>query len=853
MGYAFFTVEPGPFELEVFKNLLSAVAEEMGSVLVRAGFSPNIKERRDLSCAVFNPEAEMIAQAAHIPIHLGSMSFAAEAVLREGLRPGDVFIMNDPFRGGTHLPDVTCASPVFVDGRLEFLLACRAHHADIGGSTPGSMPLSTSIHEEGIVIPPTRIREEGEIKTGLFAEIIRATRDHEEREGDLRAQIAALDTGERRMRELLEKYSLATVKRASGALLDYGETLMKNAVEGIPDGEYSFADRLEDDGAGTENILVKTKVTVSGSSARVDFRGSSKKVRGCLNAPISVTTSAVLYCFQCLASRDMPLNSGTLRPIEIVVDDDSVLNAGYPSAVVGGNVETSQRVVDAVFGALALAVPESVQAASAGTMSNVAFGSPRGAAAAESWAYYETVAGGMGGRLGAPGASAVQTHMTNTLNTPVEAMERELPVTVERYSVRRGSGGAGEFPGGDGIVREYRFSEDAHLSLITERRRGGPWGTGGGEDGKSGKNTLVSGGGEKELPSKCSIEVKAGDAVRIETPGGGGWGAAPRAKTFFTVDAHEDIAFHMRHHERSFENPSVPCMITLEGLKSAGVKMVFNTVFIHPKHKPRRSVAEAAAQLDVYDEIYERHPESVFQVKSARDLDRLGEGEGIGFVTLMEGADPVRSPEHLREYHERGVRMVGPAWNNRNAYASGPESDGGLTAEGKKLLGEMNSLGITLDLSHLNEKSFRDAIELTELVPLATHSNSRALVDHPRNLRDVQLRAVSRRGGVVGVVFYGAFLREGKSPPTLEDVYAHIDHMLNVCGEDHVGIGTDMDGAPIKDFPKETRHVSKLPALSEHLLGKGYSTALVEKIMGKNFLRAIRKNLESPAARRGTT
>ena len=852
MGYHVFAVQPGPFELEIFKNLLSAVAEEMGSVLVRAGFSPNIKERRDLSCAIFNPDAEMIAQAAHIPIHLGSMSFAAEAVLRENLRPGDVFILNDPFRGGTHLPDVTCAAPVFVGGKLEFLLACRAHHADIGGSTPGSMPLSTSIHEEGIVIPPTRIREEGELKTGLFAEIIRATRDHEEREGDLRAQIASLDTGERRMRELLEKYSLGTVKRAAAALLDYGETLMKNAVEKIPDGEYSFVDYLEDDGAGTEDIPIKVKITVSGSSARVDFRGSGKKVGGCLNAPLSVTTSAVLYCFQCLASRDVPLNSGTLRPIEITVDDDSVLNARYPSAVVGGNVETSQRVVDAVFGALARAVPESIQAASAGTMSNLAFGSPRGVPAAESWAYYETVAGGMGGRPGARGASAVQTHMTNTLNTPVEAMERELPVTVEKYSVRRDSGGAGEFPGGDGIVREYRFSKNAHVSLITERRRGRPWGTGGGEDGESGRNTLVSGGGERELPSKCSIEVKAGDAVRIETPGGGGWGA-PRAKTFFTVDAHEDIAFHMRHYGRSFENPSVPCMITLSGLRRAGVRMVFNTVFIHPKHKPRRSVSEAMAQLDVYDDICRRHPESVFRIESAGDLDRLGEGENIGFLTLMEGADPVRSPEHLREYRERGVRMVGPAWNNRNAYASGPESDQGLTAEGKSLLGEMNSLGITLDLSHLNEKSFRDAIELTELVPVATHSNSRTLVDHPRNLRDGQLRAISRRGGVIGVVFYGAFLRKGKRPPTLEDVYVHIDHILNVCGEDHVGIGTDMDGAPVKDFPKETRHVSKLPALSEYLLGKGYSSALVGKIMGENFLRVIRENLEKSAARGGST
>ena len=831
------------FELEIFNNLLGTVAEEMGSVLVRAGFSPNIKERRDLSCAIFNSTAEMIAQAAHIPIHLGSMSFAARSVVGKRICPGDVFILNDPFQGGTHLPDVTCIAPVFVNEKPEFLLASRAHHADIGGDTPGSMPLSTTIHEEGIIIPPTKIREGGILMETLLREIILSTRDHEEREGDFRAQIASLDAGEKRIQELLGKYSLLKVSQAAAGLLDYGENLMRSAIEKIPDGDYLFTDHLEDDGAGTRDIPIKVKIGIKGSQAVVDFRGSSKKVRGCLNAPLSVTTSAVLYCFQCLCGEDTPLNSGTLRPIEIRVDQDSILNARYPSAVVGGNVETSQRIVDVVFGALALAIPEIIQAASAGTMNNLAFGSPRNIPSENSYAYYETIAGGMGARAGGDGANAVHTHMTNTLNTPVEAIERELPVMVESYSIRKGSGGAGRFRGGDGIIRQYRFLQDSHVSLITERRKRSPWGTQGGEDGKSGVNTIVSGNEGKRLPSKCSIEVKTGEVVRIETPGGGGWGKFSPT-SFFSVDAHQDIAFHMRHYKRDFEKPRVPCMITLHGLIQSGIRVVFNTVFIHPKHKPERSVTEAVAQLDLYDKIYREHSENVFQIKSRQDIDRLGKEKKIGFFTLMEGADPVMSPQHLLEYQKRGVRAIGLSWNNRNIYASGPESNEGLSGQGKDLLREMNTLGITLDLSHLNERCFWESVELTELIPVATHSNSRALVEHPRNLYDRQLRAISERDGVIGVVFYGKFLRQREGLATLEDIYAHIDHIISVCGEDHVGLGTDMDGAPVKDFPKEMREISDLPALPEYLLGKGYKSGVVEKIMGKNFLRVIKTNLE---------
>ena len=402
------------------------------------------------------------------------------------------------------------------------------------------------------------------LREGLLREIILSTRDHEEREGDLRAQIASLDTGERRMRELIEKYSLEKINQAASGLLDYGERLVRSAIEKIPDGDYAFTDYLEDDGAGTRNIPIRVKIGISGGAAEVDFRGSSKKVRGCLNAPLSVTTSAVLYCFQCLSGEDTPLNSGTLRPIEIRVDEDSVLNARYPSAVVGGK----RRDVPEDSG-------RGVRGARGGGARNHT-GGKRGndeqprvrLAAGRAFRFllrllrdHSRRNGRTVGRRGSKrGAHAHDEHAQH----PVEAIERELPVMVESYSVRKGSGGAGRFPGGDGIVRQYRFLEDSHVSLITERRERRPWGARGGEDGKSGRNTLVSGAEEKKLPAKCSIAVKAGEAVRIETPGGGGWGA-PVPATFFTIDAHQDIAFHVLHYKRDFENPEVPCMIPFPG------------------------------------------------------------------------------------------------------------------------------------------------------------------------------------------------------------------------------------------------------------------------------------------------
>lgn len=513
-----------PFELEIYQNILSSIAEEMGVVLIRAGFSPNIKERRDLSCAIFQANGEMIAQAAHIPIHLASMSFAVRAVLSmPNINEGDILILNDPFRGGTHLPDVTCIMPIFQKEKIEFFVATRAHHADIGGLTPGSMPLSTKIDEEGILISPSKLYRKGRVNKKLFKDILNATRDPEEREGDFNAQVGALELGEKRLSETIAKYSLKKVKQAGNKLLDYSEKIMKRVIKEIPDGVYEFEDYLDDDGAGTKKIPIRAIITIDGEMARVDLRGSSPKVRGNLNAPYSVTTAAVIYVFQCLAPSNMPLNSGSLRAVEIIVDDDSILNAKYPSAVVGGNVETSQRVVDVVFGALSKAISEKVPAASAGSMSNFTFGGINPKTGSD-YGYYETIAGGMGGRFGLDGVSAVQTHMTNTLNTPIESLERELPVMLNSYSIRRNSGGEGKYRGGNSIVREYKFLADATVSMITERRKFAPYGLNGGRPGKKGKNTLITKSEKKTIDPKASFKVNKGESIRIETPGGGGWG-----------------------------------------------------------------------------------------------------------------------------------------------------------------------------------------------------------------------------------------------------------------------------------------------------------------------------------------
>jgi N-methylhydantoinase B len=515
-----------PYELEIFNNILSSVAEEMGAVLIKAAYSPNIKERRDLSCALFDEKGEMVSQAAHIPVHLGSMGFAVKSVASElDLDEGDILILNDPFKGGTHLPDITIIAPFYFAGKIQYFLATRAHHADVGGITPGSMPLSKTIDEEGVIIPPSKLYSKHKINRALFNKIINSTRDPEERKGDFNAQIGALNLGLGRLRSVVSKYSLTKVRAASDELLGYSERMMRSLIKGIRDGTYEFTDYLDDDGFGTKKIKLNVKLTIKSGSALVDFTGSSKQVKGCLNCPLSVTTSAVLYVFQCLGPKELPLNSGTLRPIKIITEKGSILDAEYPSAVAGGNVETSQRVVDVVFGALSKVIPNRVPAASSGSMSNVTLGG-RTSSGKGSFAYYETVAGGMGARFGLNGISGVQTHMTNTLNTPIESLERELPVLINSYSIRADSGGKGKYKGGDGITRSFRFLTDVTVTLLTERRLNAPYGIKGGEGGKTGVNSIITDGNKKVLQPKTSLKLKKGDILKIETPGGGGWGRA---------------------------------------------------------------------------------------------------------------------------------------------------------------------------------------------------------------------------------------------------------------------------------------------------------------------------------------
>ncbi|NIP37519.1 MAG: hydantoinase B/oxoprolinase family protein [Candidatus Dadabacteria bacterium] len=513
-----------PYEIEIFNNMLGSIAEEMGAVLIKAAYSPNIKERRDLSCAIFEENGEMVSQAAHIPVHLGSMSFAVKSVLSElDLNQGDVLIVNDPYRGGTHLPDITIIAPFYYDGKIQYFLASRAHHADVGGITPGSMPLSNSIHEEGVIIPPSKLYSADRLNRKLFNKIINSTRDPEERKGDFNAQIGAVKLGLNRLGEVVEKYSLSKIRAASDQLLDYSERMMKRVIKGMKNGAYSFTDYLDGDGYDPNKIEIDVKLAINKDMATVDFAGSSKQVEGCLNCPLSVTTSAVLYVFQCLAPKELPLNSGSLRPIRIVTERGTVVDAEYPGAVAGGNVETSQRIVDAVFGALSKAMPDKVPAASAGTMNNLTIGG-RARKGNGDFAYYETIAGGMGARKGMDGISAVQTHMTNTLNTPIESLERELPILVDSYSIRKNSGGKGRYNGGDGIVRSYKFLTDVTVTLITDRRKTSPYGIKGGANGRPGRNSVAINGNKKVLPAKNSLNLKKGSVLTIETPGGGGWG-----------------------------------------------------------------------------------------------------------------------------------------------------------------------------------------------------------------------------------------------------------------------------------------------------------------------------------------
>ncbi len=515
-------------ELEIFRNLFISIAEEMGIVLRRTAFSPNIKERRDYSCAVYDAEGRTVAMGDHMPAHLGAMPASVRAVTEEVQPgPGEIYFLNDPFRGGTHLPDITSVSALYPEdgNRPAFYLATRAHHADVGGMVPGSMPLATEIYQEGLRIPPVRLVTDDGYDRALLSILLANVRTPVERLGDLGAQVAAHRVGENRLREAVVRYGVAELARQMAVLQDYAEAIMRNRLESIPDCEFEFTDWMDDDGFGSDPVAIRCRLEIRGSGATVDFRQSDVQVRGGVNANRAVTTSAVMFCFRCLVNDNVPYNAGILRPIEILTLPGTVCDALLPASTAAGNVETSQRIVDAVLGALRRALPGELPAGSSGTMNNVSFGGTD--RDGSPFSYYETIAGGMGASARSDGLSGVHTNMTNSLNTPIEAFEGQYPVRVVRYALRRGSGGAGRHRGGDGVVREYEFLSDASLAILSERRKQAPAGVEGGEAGLPGRNLLNG----SELPSKGNFEVRAGDLLRIETPGGGGYFSSAKLPT----------------------------------------------------------------------------------------------------------------------------------------------------------------------------------------------------------------------------------------------------------------------------------------------------------------------------------
>ncbi len=558
-----------PVELEVFKNLYHSIAEEMGAALRRTAFSPNIKERRDYSCAVFDGDGEVIAMGDHMPVHLGSMPMSVRAAIAAGpMEPGDVVMLNDPFRGGTHLPDITLVAPVhaaahgrFAGGgaskglrpqksrtrprhtKPHFYVASRAHHADVGGAYAGSMGLCREIYQEGLRIPPVKIMRAGVIERDVLALLLNNVRTPEEREGDLSAQIAACHTGAERLRDVCSRYG---VERATGAakdLLKYSEQLMRAFLQRLPAGAYCAEDFLNDNGITDRPVKIAVTVTVgrkqpsrrrgSGPSlppgqarpiVTVDFSGSDPQVEGSVNAVEAITFSACFYVFRCLLAEDVPAAAGLMRPIKVVAPEGTIVNSRPPAAVAGGNVETSQRIVDVLLRALAQAIPDRIPAAASGTMNNLTIGGidPR---TGDPFAYYETIAGGMGARPDRAGVSGVHTHMTNSLNTPAEALEYAYPLRVRQYSLRPGSGGDGKHRGGDGIIREIEVLTDCEVTLLSDRRQYGPWGLAGGSDGARGIASVIRVDSSVDLmPGKFSTRLRKGERIRIETPGGGGWG-----------------------------------------------------------------------------------------------------------------------------------------------------------------------------------------------------------------------------------------------------------------------------------------------------------------------------------------
>ena len=527
-----------PISLEVFKNLFISVCEEMGVALRRTAYSPNIKERGDFSCALFDPKGRMVAQAAHQPVHLGAMPASVEAAtdaFMDSFRPGDVVVLNDPYLGGSHLPDITMAAPVFgaeTDQR-QFVgfVSNRGHHADVGGMTPGSLPLSTELYQEGTIIPPLRMARAGRINQEVVQLICRNSRTPEERKGDLAAQFASMRVGEQRLREIAVRYTLETTLEHMEALLDYSERLARAAISRIPDGTYRYTDYMDDDGITDQPVPISVAITVTGDEMTVDFAGTSPQRVGCTNAPVAVTVSAVLYMVLCIAGGDMPPNEGSLRPVTIHIPEASLINPEPQHAVAGGNVETSQRITDVLLGAAAQAVPNIISAASQGTMNNLLIGG-QDLARNKPFVYYETIGGGMGARPTKDGISGIHTHMTNTMNTPVEALEFAYPLRLQRYALRRGSGGAGKFKGGDGLMRDVEFLSQARVTVLSERRKFAPYGLQGGQPGAKGENVLFRRGFEEvKLSGKEVLDVEPGDVLSIRTPGGGGWGTSPGEET----------------------------------------------------------------------------------------------------------------------------------------------------------------------------------------------------------------------------------------------------------------------------------------------------------------------------------
>ncbi len=570
-----------PVELEVFKNLYHSIAEEMGATLRRTSFSPNIKERRDYSCAVFDSAGQVIAMGDHMPVHLGSMPMSVACAVEQCVPdPGDIVMLNDPFRGGTHLPDITLVMPVYLsqpvkiecgDGAPprpgaaklrrhtishtspDFYVASRAHHADVGGTYPGSMGPCREIYQEGLRIPPVKIMHGGKLVADVLALLLNNVRTPEEREGDLGAQIAACQTGAQRLHEICSRYGIARTKKAATDLLVYSEEMMRAFLRTIPPGHYQAEDFLDDDGIEDKPVRIAVTIHVESSSAKksavetrlaasasaskrkppahvtIDFTGSDPQVQGAINAVEAITYSACFYVFRCLLREDVPATSGLMRSIRVIAPSGTVVNARPPAAVAGGNVETSQRIVDVLLKALAQAIPDRIPAAASGTMNNLTIGGtdsrsndPR---TQRPFSYYETVAGGMGARCNKDGVSGVHTHMTNSLNTPAEALEYAYPIRLRQYSFRSNSGGAGLYTGGDGIVREIEVLTDAQVTLLADRRSRGPYGLAGGTDGAPGRTLIIRrDGSEETIPGKTSVRLRSGDRVRIESPGGGGWG-----------------------------------------------------------------------------------------------------------------------------------------------------------------------------------------------------------------------------------------------------------------------------------------------------------------------------------------